>query len=116
MLSAKQRLNAAGTANYNFPDFLTKRLVDLFIIHLHVNLPFATQAPQTAVGRLPMFQWTPNFFPCAKVLVCSNVFVCAKVLGCTNVFVCAKVLGCTNVFVSAKVFGCANVLVYFFWC
>ncbi len=37
------KTEAARPGNYNFPDFLTKRLVDLFIIHSQINHPFATQ-------------------------------------------------------------------------
>ncbi len=38
----QDKTEAAGTADYNFPDFLTKQLVDLFIIHSQINPPFAT--------------------------------------------------------------------------
>ncbi len=38
----QEKTQAAGTANYNFPDFSTKRLEDLFILYSQINPPLAT--------------------------------------------------------------------------
>jgi hypothetical protein len=38
----QEKTQAAETANYNFPNFSTKRFVDLFIIYLQINPPLAT--------------------------------------------------------------------------
>jgi hypothetical protein len=38
----QEKTEAAGTFNYNFLDFSTKRLEDLFILYSEINPPLAT--------------------------------------------------------------------------